>query len=145
MGEYNDEIMGLLATVLPKDVILPSRTFRHLRGRFLDYLPNKSMECSFPATVDFAGLSGEVENGILADAINHVFVAFATLTAGQLCKPVTLNCTAIRPVVTDGGAYTIEARLRYRSKSIIAIDAKLVNQDGKTAMTGTSTLMVARK
>lgn len=145
MGEYNEEIFTLLRSVLPGDQEIPTRAFELLRGRFLDYVPNKSMQCVYPATPDFAGLSGNVENGIVAAAVDQAFIAFAALTSGRLCNPLTLNTTAIRPIPADGGNFTVDVRLRHLSKSILAMDAKVLNQDNKTAMTCTTTLLVARR
>jgi acyl-CoA synthetase (NDP forming) len=50
----------------------------------------------------------------------------------------------MRPIPADGKPFSVEARLRHRSKSIIAVDAKVINSAGKTAQTCTSTLLVSR-
>jgi len=144
MTEYHEEIMQQLSDALPKgaDLTLPPPCFTKMDGLFLDYVPEHSMLCSFPAKQDYGNPLGHVQGGFIAAAIDNTFGPFSLLITGKPCASVTMNLAFIRPLKAGAGDMTVEARLLQQTKSLLFLNAKVSNAEGRTVCTASTTMVI---
>jgi uncharacterized protein (TIGR00369 family) len=146
MSQYHEELLAQLKKHLGPmpGVEVPPKIFVEMQGRFLDYIPEHSIICSFPSLEKYASPVGAVQGGILAAAIDNTFGPFAYLVAQRPCATVTMNMTYVRPITAGEGEMVVEARLVQKTKSLLFMSARLTNDDNRTVCTATTTMAVLR-
>jgi len=144
MTEYHQEICRELAKAAGPELSanIPPQSFSQMDGVFLDYMPDHSMLCSFPAKAAYANPMGLVQGGFIAAAIDNTFGPFAMLLTRKPCASVTLNLSYIRPIQAGEGDMTVEVRLLQQTRSLLFLNAKVSTPEGRTACTATSTMVI---
>lgn len=145
MSQCHDAVINALKSAIPPGmtVEVPPRQFREMRGNFTGYTPNKTLACAFPAQEQHANCLGQVSGGALAAAVDNTYNAFGFLVAKRPCELITMDMSYIRPMAADSGIFSVEARLRAKSRSVLFMEAKVMNDEGKTVATSTATVTIA--
>lgn len=146
MDEFEREIVATMHSLLAESTnpapALPPPVFKHMRGRIVDYVEGETMICAFPALAEYANPAGLVQGGIIAAAIDNTFGPLSLLATRKPCSTLNLNTTFVRPIAAGDGEMTVEARVRAVTRALVFLEAKVADQDGRTAVTATSTMLV---
>jgi uncharacterized protein (TIGR00369 family) len=144
MSTYEEDFWeGVRALLAGRDGLeLPPPVFQFLGGRVMEYLPGEAIQCVYPVPSHYANPSGLVPGGVLTAMLDNCFSPLALLVTHRACSSLNINTTFLRPVKADDGEITAEARVRAVTRSLLFLEGRLTNQEGRTAATATGTLLV---
>lgn len=144
MNDYEAEFWAGMRSLLAGrgEMEIPPPSFRHLEGRVIEYLPGVAIQCIFPVPVHYANPAGLVPGGMLTAMFDTCFSPLALLVTHRGCSSLNINTTFLRPVKADAGEVTVEARVRATTRSLLFLEGRVTNQEGRTAATATSTLLI---
>jgi uncharacterized protein (TIGR00369 family) len=146
MGDFEQEIVATMQSLLAESTnpapALPPPAFKRMQGRIVDYVEGELMICAFPALAEYANPAGLVQGGFIGAAIDNTFGPLSLLVTRRPCSTLNLNTTFVRPITAGDGDMTVEARVRALTRALVFLEAKVADQDGRTAVTATSTMLV---
>lgn len=145
-NDYQEEVLEALAAAAPAEanLNLPPAVFEELRPRILDYVPRKLITLTFAAEPRFGDPRKYLSGAYFTMTFDLAFSMLALLTARRPCACLTLNTSFIRPLPADEAPFTVEARVRALTGSVLFLEAKASNEDDKTLVTATSTMNVLK-
>ncbi len=131
-----------LFAAVPKDspLLLPPPLFTFLGMQLSELEPGVRLTCTLAARREFCNPAAVVQGGIIASAIDGVIGAFAYLEMGQPVTTTTLNINYLRPLYGDGSEWTVEARVRARTRLQCFLDGAAYNAQGKPVALLTTTM-----
>ncbi len=144
MADQHDEILQHLRIAYGERYAanIPSKVAAELGMRFSRYEEKKMLQAIMPALDRFASAVGAYQTGMIGAATDTVVSALATLLAARPCSIVTAETTNLRPLAADGKVYKVEARIRALRNSMVFVEARAEDWEGRTIAVTTATLAV---
>jgi uncharacterized protein (TIGR00369 family) len=99
---------------------------------------------SWKPTPDMANPFGSVHGGIIATVIDEATgSALMPLIETPSAPTVSLNVEYLHPV-SIGGTYTVLSDVVRRGRAMAVVDARILDEEGKTLVRGTSYFQIPR-
>jgi len=118
-------------------ITLPPPCFIEMKGKYVDYVRNKSLTVSFPVQAHFANPTGAMQGGFITAAFDNVLGPLSYLIAKKPAVTLDLTTNYIRPIMV-GDVITIQAHLVGKGFATMHMSAEARNQKGKLIATATT-------
>lgn len=146
MPDPHESILEALRAAAASDppVVMPPAAFDALQVHFKDHHAGRTLLCAFPAQPHFANSAGCVHAGILSAAFDIAFTSLALLETRRPVSPITMEASFVRPLPADGRPFDIQVRIKAKTRSVLFLDGRASNPDGKTVATAGATMSVLK-
>jgi uncharacterized protein (TIGR00369 family) len=110
---------------------LPHASLATMGTRFTDLLPGKMLAAEIPFHNEFRNPTGVMQGGFLCAAFDEVFGPLSYMAARGPAVTIEMNTSFIRPFQAKHQRLTIRAEVLTKSRSLILLEAKAVEPNGK--------------
>lgn len=126
-------------------ITLPPPSMLTLKNEYIDYEEGLSLTAKVPFQNEFRNPVGYYQGGILAGAVDDVFGPLSYLTAQNPCVTLDYNIKFHRPFTDKDGEVKIKATVLSKTKSLITMEAKVTNPEGKLIASAAMTSMILKE
>ncbi|MGB5166705.1 MAG: PaaI family thioesterase [Woeseiaceae bacterium] len=113
-------------------------------GYTFDLVEEGHVCLGFVPSAEHLNLFKSVHGGVLAGLLDTAMgcALITLLNAGEHDTIIDLQTKFVRPVVIDGGPYTVDAKVEHRGRRQCTMSGRIVDAKGKLCVTATSAALI---
>ncbi|MEM6318156.1 MAG: PaaI family thioesterase [Bacteroidota bacterium] len=141
----NDLTRTLFASIKSsngKEIEMPPPAVKHLDPTFLEYVPGKSMQVSFPLKKQYNNPFGVTFGGYYGMFFDASFGPFSGMIAGKPTTSLDMNITFLKPLMPADKKVIVEVEVVSQSKSYLLLQAKAYKGERILVATATSRMLI---
>jgi len=121
---------------------LPPRSFKEMKGEFIEIEDNKRIKVRFPFDGRFANPLGIFQGGMLCTAIDNTFGPLSYIAVKGPSVTLDLATQFVRPFSAKDEFIYVEAKVVSMSSVTLLMQAEVRNPKNKLIATATTTFLI---
>jgi uncharacterized protein (TIGR00369 family) len=127
-----------------QSILLPPPSMITLKNSYTHFMPGVSLTAEVPFNDEFRNPVGFFQGGMLAAALDDVFGPLSYLTAENPCVTLDYNIKFMRPFTKQDQKAVMNVTVLAKTKSLITMEAKVTNPEGKLLASASMTSMILK-